>query len=44
MAQEEAEVVGGVETFLDVPDEVTDTDDGGAIVKLGDDPEDRPNK
>lgn len=43
MAQEEAEAVGGVETFVDVPDEVTDTDDGGAIVKIGDE-EDRPNR
>jgi len=31
------EVVGGVETFTDVPDEVIDTDDGGAIVRVGDD-------
>ncbi len=44
MAQEEAEVVGAVETFTDVPDEVTDTDDGGAIVRIGDDEGSRPNK
>ena len=44
MAQEEVEAAGAVETFLDVPDEVTDTDDGGAIVKVGDDMASRPNK
>ena len=43
MAQEEAEV-GAVETFIDVPDEVTDTDDGGAIVKVSDDSGSRINK
>jgi len=31
------EVVGGVETFTDVPSGVIDTDDGGAIVNVGDD-------
>lgn len=41
MAQDE---VGAVETFTDVPDEVTDTDDGGAIVKIGEDTEKRPNR
>ena len=44
MAQEEIEAVGAVESFIDVPDEVTDTDDGGAIVKIGEDVEDRPNR
>ncbi len=44
MAQEEIEAVGAVETFTDVPDEVTDTDDGGAIVKVGDDVAKRPNR
>jgi hypothetical protein len=38
------EVVGGVETFTDVPDDVIDTDDGGAIVKVGDDVPTRINK
>jgi len=40
----EDEAVGAVETFVDVPDEVTDTDDGGAIVKMGDDSAKRPNR
>ena len=44
MAQEEVEEVGAVETFVDVPDEVTDTDDGGAIIKMGDDEAKRPNR
>jgi len=44
MAQEEITAVGAVETFIDVPDEVTDTDDGGAIVKVGDDVADRPSR
>ena len=44
MAQEEVEATGAVETFVDVPDEVTDTDDGGAIVKVGDDVANRPNR
>ena len=43
MAQEEAEV-GSVESFTAVPDEVTDTDDGGAIVKLGEEEAKRPNR
>ena len=39
------EVEGSVESFTDVPDEVIDTDDGGAIVKVGDDiPTRRPNR
>ena len=42
MADEVAE--GSVEKFTDVPDEVTDTDDGGAIVKVTDDVPTRPNK
>jgi len=44
MAQEEIEEVGAIETFVDVPDEVTDTDDGGAIVKVSDDVANRPNR
>jgi hypothetical protein len=44
MAQEEAGEVGAVERFVDVPNEVTDTDDGGAIVKIGEDVENRPNR
>ena len=44
MAQEEIEEVGAVETFVDVPDEVTDTDDGGAIVKVSDDVSGKPNR
>jgi len=44
MAQDELEAVGAVETFTDVPDDVTDTDDGGAIVKLGDDAAKKPNR
>jgi hypothetical protein len=40
----EDEAVGAVETFTDVPDEVVDTDDGGAIVKMGDDSAKRPNR
>ncbi len=44
MAQEEIEDTGAVETFVDVPDEVTDTDDGGAIIKMGADEERRPNR
>ena len=38
------EVVGGVETFTDVPDKVVDTDDGGAIVTVGDDVPTQINK
>ena len=32
-----AEAEGTVEEFEDVPDKVTDTDDGGAIVQVSDD-------
>ena len=39
-----AEVEGTVEEFDDVPDEVTETDDGGAIVKVSDDVPTRPNR
>jgi len=39
-----AEVEGTVEEFEEVPDEVTDTDDGGAIVRVGDDVPTRPNR
>ena len=35
--------VGSVEEFTSVPDEVTDTDDGGAIVTVGEDLQ-RPNR
>lgn len=44
MAQEEIEVTGAIETFTDVPDEIVDTDDGGAIVTVSDDVPTRPNK
>ncbi len=36
--------IGSVEEFVSVPDKVTDTDDGGAIVQVGDDVAKRPNK
>ena len=36
--------VGSVEEFTAVPDKVIDTDDGGAIVQVGDDVPTRPNK
>ena len=39
-----AEAEGTVEEFEEVPDEVTDTDDGGAIVRVGDDVPTRPNR
>jgi hypothetical protein len=39
-----AEATGTVEEFEEVPDEVTDTDDGGAIVRVGDDVPTRPNR
>lgn len=35
--------VGSVEEFTEVRDEVIDTDDGGAIIQMGDE-EDRPNR
>jgi hypothetical protein len=37
------EEVGSVETFTDVKEEVIDTDDGGAIVRMGDESQ-RPNR
>ncbi len=36
--------VGSVETFISVESEVIDTDDGGAIVRMGDDEANRPNR
>lgn len=42
MAEEIEE--GSVEEFTSVPDTVTDTDDGGAIISMGDGDEDAPNK
>lgn len=39
-----AEVEGTVEEFEDVPDQVVDTDDGGAIVTVSDDVPTRPNR
>ena len=38
------EVQGSIETFTDVKSDVIDTDDGGAIVRLGDDEGERPNR
>lgn len=43
MATPEEEVVGSVETFTDVKSDVIDTDDGGAIVTLGEEAK-RPNR
>ncbi len=39
-----SEVEGTVEEFDDVPDKVTDTDDGGAIVEVSSDVPTRPNR
>lgn len=41
---DEIEIEGSVETFVAPEGKVTDTDDGGAIISIGDDEEERPDK
>lgn len=43
MATPEDEVQGSIETFTEVKSEIIDTDDGGAIIKMGEESE-RPNR
>ena len=44
MATPGDEVQASIETFTDVQSDVIDTDDGGAIIRLGADESERPNR